>query len=262
MEAKKGSSNNREFLLRDNDSLANYHDSTGGYYAGGDSHSLRSGRSLRPMSPALIPDSAYRAYLSGQPVNAAKRKKSGGSIDLIQIAKIIGYFSLVGFLFLTFIGVLIDTQPMFMQGILTKNEEYQSGKKTKTFYAVGIKERLEPAKHAYRGGLLYLLTAVVCLGYAHNMHHILFKKGWQQYRDVGDVDSTVPTFHHHGGDDGLHLPTNGAAIHRQAYTDHNGLIARTWQSTCFKFQRLEIYLTSVWQARRGNRRRFAGAKDV
>jgi len=263
MEAKKA---NTEFL-RENPLTSTYHDSPV-YYAGsitgkGSAYDvLRSGRSLPSMSPALIPDSAYRAYLSGQ--TAVKRNQSG--VNNITIAKVVGFFSLVGFIFLTFVGILIDTQPMFLQGILTKNEEYSSsGKKMKTFYAINIKDRLEPATHAYRGGLLYLFIAIVCLGYAHNMHHFLFKKGWQQYRDIDDVDSTVQTFHHNGdsilGDNDGYLPTNGA-IHRQAYGDHNGFIVRTWNSTSVKFQRLGIYLESSWQARRRNRRRFAGAKDV
>mmetsp|Transcript_675 Transcript_675/g.1628 ORF Transcript_675/g.1628 Transcript_675/m.1628 type:complete len:345 (-) Transcript_675:490-1524(-) len=253
--------------LRDNPATRTYHDPPG-YY--GDSISgkegayglLRSGRSLPSMSPKLIPDSAYRAYLAGQP--AVKTKKP--IIDKITLAKIAGFFSIVGFIFLTFVGILIDTQPMFMQGILTKNEEYSSnGKKMKTFYAISIKDRLEPAKHAYRGGLLYLLVAIGCFGYAHNMHHFLFKKGWQQYRDIDDVDSTVATFHRNGegilGGKKDFLPTNGA-IHRQAYEDHNGFLLRVWQSTSIRLQRLGFYLESIWQARRRNRRRFAGAKDV
>ena len=263
MEAKKA---NAEFF-RDNSLGSMYHDPPG-YYTGSTTgrgtayDALRSGRNLPSMSPALIPDSAYRAYLSGK--RSMKRKKS--VVDKITIAKIFGFFSLVGFIFLTFVGILIDTQPMFLHGILTKNEEYSSnGKKMNTFYAVNIKERLEPAKHAYRGAFLYLLTAIVCLGYAHNIHHFLFKKGWQQYRDIDDVDSTVPTFHHNSdiilGANNEYLPTNGA-IHRHAYGDHNGFIVRTWHSTFVKFQRLGIYLESIWQARRRNRRRFAGAKDV
>jgi hypothetical protein len=264
MKAKKANAE----VLRDNP-LANTYHGVATFYSNptttgkGSAYDVgRRGRSLPSMTPALIPDKAYRAYLSGQP--AVTEEKS--AVDKILIAKIAGFFSLVGFMFLTFVGILIDTQPMFLQGVLTKNEEYSSnGGKTKIFYAVNIKDRLEPAKHAYRGGILYLLTAIVCLGYAHNMHHFLFKKGWQKYRDIDDVDSTVPTFQKYGGgvlgssDD--YLPTNGA-VHRQAYGDHNGFLAKAWHSTSVTIQRLGIYLESVWQARRRNRRRFAGAKDV
>ena len=263
MQAKNA---NLEFL-RDSPSATTYHDPPE-YYSDPRSGKrntydrLRSGRSLPSMSPKLIPDSAYRAYLSGQP--AVKTKKP--ILDKIKIAKIVGFLSIIGFMFLTFVGILIDTQPMFMQGILTKNEEYSSnGKKMKTFYAISIKDRLEPATHAYRGGLLYLLVAIGCLGYAHNMHHSLFKKGWQQYRDIDDVDSTVPTFHRNG--DGIlggkkdYLPTNGA-MRRQAYEDHNGFLVRAWQLTSVRLQQVGFYLESIWQARRRNRRRFAGAKDV
>jgi len=259
MEAKKMNSQ----LFHDNHFERAYHDAPGFYY--GSISSKRSAyevNNVPSMSPALIPDSAYRAYLSGE--SAAKKRNS--RFDKITVAKAVGFYSLVGFVFLTFVGILIDMQPMFLQGILSKNEEYFSnGKKMKTFYAINIKDRLEPARHAYRGGLLYLLTAIVCLGYAHNLHHLLFKKGWQQYRDIDDVDSTVTTFHYNGerilGANDDYLPSNGA-IHRQAYGDHNGFIIRTWHSTSVKLQRFGIYLESIWQARGRNRRRFSGAKDV
>jgi hypothetical protein len=260
-EAKKSNAHDNSLAITYHDSPGYYTDSVTG--KGRSAYdSLRSGRNLPSMSPKLIPDSAYRTYLSGQTIGNGNKSV----LNKLTIAKIIGCFSIVGFIFLTFVGILIDTQPMFLQGILTKNEEYSSnGKKMKTFYAVNIVDRLEPAKHAYRGGLLYLFTSILCLGYAHNMHHFLFKKGWQQYRDIDDVDSTVPTFHHNGdiilGAKDDYLPTNGA-IHRQAYEDHNGFIVRAWHSTSVTFQRAGIYLESIWQARRRNRRRFAGAKDV
>lgn len=258
---------NTEFL-RDRNLTTTYHDPYGYYNSpingkGNSHHVLRIGHDLPSMSAALVPDSRYRAYLSGK----ATVNKSKSGFDKITIAKLVGFFSLVGFIFLTFVGILIDAQPMFLQGILTKNDEYSSsGKKRKIFYAITIKDRLEPAKNAYRGGLLYLLTSVACLAYAHNMHHFLFKKGWQQYRDVDDVDdATVAGFCPGGktilGADKEYLPTSGA-VRRPAYWDQNGLILRTWHSASVKFQRLVIYLESIWQARRRNRRRFAGAKDV
>ena len=254
MDAKKANSD----FLREG-SLSPYHDPPG--YARSaiigrksEYDILQSGRRLSSMAPALIPDSAYRSHLSGRP--AAKQKPSG--IDKIVVAKIIGYVAIVGFAFLTIVGILIDTQPMYLQGILEKNQEVSSnGAKVKTFYAVSINDRLEPAKHAYRAGLLYLMTAIICFGYAQNVHHHLFKKGWQQYRDIDDGDSTVPTF---GGIDG-YLPTS-KAVHRKAYEERYGFIVRTWHSTFVTFQRLGIYLTSIWQDRRRNRRRFSGAKDV
>lgn len=261
----KAKNSNMEFL-RDNHTASTYHDPPG-YYRRSNSKEdvydrLRSGRNLHSMSPKLIPDSAYRAYLSGKP--AVKTKKP--LVNKIIIAKIVGGFSIVGFIFLTCVGILIDTQPMYMQGILTKNEVFSSnGKKTKTFYAISITDRLEPATRAYRAGFLYLLVAIGCFAYAHNMHHFLFKKGWQQYRDIDDVDSTVPTFRHNG--DGVlggkkdYLPANGS-IHRHAYEDQDGFLARTWQSTAVRLQRLGFHLESMWHNQRRNRRRFSGAKDV
>mmetsp|Transcript_23683 Transcript_23683/g.25294 ORF Transcript_23683/g.25294 Transcript_23683/m.25294 type:complete len:344 (+) Transcript_23683:271-1302(+) len=219
--------------------------------------SLRDGRNLSSLTPTLVPDLAYRAYLSGRPND---KQYHHGSVK-IQVATFFGYFSLVGFLFLTFVGILIDTQPMFLQGVMPKHVRYSSGK-SQTFYATDIKDRLEPATHAYHGAILYLLTALICLGYANNVNWFLFRKRWQQYRDIDDIDSTVTTFHDGsiGGNDEF-LPASGA-IHQQAYSDHNGYIARTWHSMLVKCQRFGIYLASIWQARHRNRRRSAGAKDV
>jgi len=256
IQSTSSKSNANADFLRDNPLTSNYHNPPG-YFTGsihdkGDTYDvLRAGRSLPSMSPALIPDSAYRAYLSGK--GPITRKRPG--IDKIILVKIVGYFCIVGFIFLTFVGILIDTQPMFLQGVLPKNEVFSSnGRKTKTFYAINISERLDPAKNAYRGGLLYLLTAIICLGYAHNMHHFLFKKGWQQYRDIDDV--------HQNSDAILRSNEKYLPIHRQAYEDHNGFMLRAWQSISVKFLRLGIFIDSIWQARRRNRRRFAGAKDV
>ena len=261
----KAKNSNMEYL-RDNPAASTYHDPPGYYRRsnskGGIYEGLQSGGNLPSMSPQLIPDSAYRAYLSGKP--AVKTKKP--LVDKITIAKLVGGFSIVGFIFLTFVGILIDTQPMYMAGVLTKNEVFSSnGKKTKTFYAISINDRLEPATRAYRGGLLYLLVAIGCFGYAHNMHHFLFKKGIQKYRDIDDVDSTVPTFDRNGngvlGGKKGYLPINGS-IQRNAYEDQDGFLGRAWQSTSVRLQRLGFYLESLWHNRRRNRRRFAGAKDV
>jgi hypothetical protein len=213
----------------------------------------QSRRSLPPMTPTLVPDSAYRAYVSGQGSN--DKKNQSGAVKIL-VAKCIGYFSLVGFLFLILVGILIDAQPMYLQGIMPKQVRYSSGK-SQTYYATDINERLEPATHAYRGAFLYLFTAIVCLGYANNVNWFLFRKRWQQYRDIDDTDSTVPTFHNGANDE--FLP---GTIHQRAYGEHNGYISRSWHSTSVRCQRFGIYLESFWEARRRNRRRFAGAKDV
>jgi len=262
MDAKNA---NSEFLRESPASVRKYrqHDvHLQGYYPGNEygMYHPQSGRRLSSMAPALIPDSKYRARLLGRRL---EKQKQSGVVDKVLLAKIAGYFAIVGFIFLTFVGILIDTQPMFLQGILDKNQEITSdGKKVRTFYAVSIHDRLEPATRAYRAAMLYLATAIVCFGYAHNVCHYVFKKGWQQYRDIDDVDSTVPTF---GGTDDYendYLPTT-AAVHRKAYENrNNGFVVRTWNSAFVTLQRSGIYLASVWQARRRNRRRFAGAKDV
>jgi hypothetical protein len=261
MDAKKA---NTEFIREEDDVISNnnYHQhyvappGSGGLSSAGskDIGYISRRRSLPPMSPTLVPDSAYRSYVSERGSND-KKNQSSGSVKIL-IAKCIGYFSIVGFLFLILVGILIDAQPMYLQGIMPKQVRYSSGK-SQTFYATDINERLEPATHAYRGAFLYLFTAIVCLGYANNVNWFIFRKRWQQYRDIDDTDSTVPTFHKGANDE--FLP---GTIHQRAYGEHNGCIARTWHSTSVRCQRFGIYLESFWEARRRNRRRFAGAKDV
>jgi len=206
---------------------------------------------LPSLAPAFIPDSRYQSYLLGR-----QKQKPTSPFDKICMAKFCAYFSVIGAMFLGFVGILIDTQPMYLQGILPKHIQYTTGdRKPQVFFAVDISDRLEPASHAYRGALLYLFTACVCLGYAYNAHW-WFKSKWQRYNDIPDNESTVPTFHNGLASDDALLPTS---VKHQAYHQR-------WQSAWIAVKRLGIYLASIWpeyQERRRNRRqRFAGAKDV
>ena len=173
-------------------------------------------------------------------------------------------------MFMVFVGILIDFQPMFIPGILPKHVQYTTGdRKPQVFYATSISDRLEPASHAYRAAFAYFITALLCLGYAYNAlpGGYWFKTHWQHYDDIPDAaDSTVPTFHNDGigldiGADGL-LPTNAsAANNQQAYRKYTRRLIAVWST----MKRFGIYVASLWPAyqdHRRNRRRFAGAKDV
>ena len=164
---------------------------------------------------------------------------------------------MVGVMFMLFVGILIDRQPMYLPGILPKHVQYTTGdRKAQVFYAVEISERLEQASHAYRAAFLYLITACVCLGYANNpeVFHRFFYTKKHYYQDIPDNDSTIPTFHN--GPDGL-LPTT------MRDKDYAG---QKFTFVSATIHRAGNYLASIWpefEARRRNRRqRFAGSKDV
>jgi hypothetical protein len=210
------------------------------------------GSHLPSLAPAFIPDSRYQSYLLGR----SKRKETTG-ITKIRMAKFCGYFSLVGVMFMVFVGILIDRQPMYLPGILPKHVQYTTGdRKPQVFYAVDISDRLEQASHAYRAAFLYLITACICLGYANNpeFFHRLFYTKKYYYQDIPDNDSTIPMFHNGpGSPDGLAIKDKDYAGHR--FT----LVSAT-------MHRAGNYLASIWpellSRRRNRRQRFAGSKDV
>jgi hypothetical protein len=201
---------------------------------------------LPSLVPAFIPDSRYRAYLLGRP-----KLEPESMFSKIGMAKFCAKFSMVAVVFLLFVGVLIDTQPMFLPGIAPKHVLYTTGdRKPQVFYAVDISDRLDQASTAYRTAFLYFITYCLCVGYTYNVHW-WFKSRWQHYRDIPDNDSIVPTFHN---------CADGSLPKHTKYP--NNRLDRVWV-VC---HRIGNYLASIWpkfQARRREQRqRFAGAKDV
>ena len=89
------------------------------------------GSKLRAHSLALntVPDSSYQAYLKGQSI----KKKKGSFLDGICFAKFCACFSVVAIMFFIFVGIIIDVQPMYLQGILIKHQQYNENQKMETF---------------------------------------------------------------------------------------------------------------------------------
>jgi hypothetical protein len=223
------------------------------------------------MTPAVIPDSSYQAYLMGRPF----QKKEKSLIDKICFAKFCAAFSWVAVMFLVFIGILIDCQPLFIQGVLPKHVQFTTGdRKPQIFYAVVYNERLEPASHAYQAAFAYFLTGCFSLAYIYDIGD---RWGWFKnrrrrslYSDIPDADSTVPTFHTHLD---AELPTTannvpgGNSPMMRAYQYNNRLSARIWKALSLPMNRVGIYLVSMWphyeEQRRARRRQGeAGPKDV
>lgn len=238
-----------------------YHQQPSLFMRGGSGNALISGRNLSPFTPTIVPDSAYRAHVSGR----GNLRENSFESTKIKMAQLFGVFSVIGFIFLTLVGMLIDTQPMFLQGVITKHVRNTSGK-SQNFYATDIKVRLKPASHSYWAAMLYLLCAVLCLGYANNINWFLIRKRLQQYRDIDDggANPSISTFQTGFGGGVAYtdefLP--GMVHHQHAYGDQNGHVARIWHKTSMFAQRAVIYLSSIWHGGNRSRRRFAVAKDV
>ena len=141
-------------------------------------------------TPNFIPDRSYQTYLSGRP---ASRKPP--ILNGICCARFCAIFSLIAVMFLVFIGILLDTQPMYIRGTLPKSIVYEEGSnKARIAYTTALSERLPTASTAYQTAFVYLLTALACLAYANNWFWRL-KLRWGLYDSIPDNESVVPTFH-------------------------------------------------------------------
>ena len=128
-------------------------------------------------TPLHVPDSEYEAYLLG------RRKRAAASIVTQQCcAATCAGFSAVAVLFLLFIGILLDTQPLYIPGTLPElvvqsTVQYKSNKNSNggsdvTYYTKPViqylvpgpaDERLPIAKTAYQAAWAYLGTLLVSL---------------------------------------------------------------------------------------------------
>ena len=229
---------------------------------------------LRPVyarlrTPKLIPDKKYEAYLLGRSTRGQQRPP----VDPICCSKFCAAFSFVAVAFLVFIGILLDTQPIMIKGVLPENVQYTDGtKKIQKFYTTTPSERLTPASHAYQAAFIYLLTGLISLGYAYNARWWFQTRVWSSYTDIPDADSTIPTFHQpasetmHPGHDLLHPATSSTFVSpTEAYNYNRNLPAKAAQFASLAWNRAVMFVGTHWPTGRtghARRRRGAGTKDV
>lgn len=235
---------------------------------------------LSSLTPTLIPDSSYQTFLrTGQPV-FKKKPKDAWNVDTICCAKFCAGFCWVAVAFLVFVGILFDTQPLYIPGSLPKEEQYvnQGGSaKVQVFYSVNPTERLRPATNAFRAAYVYAFTGFLCLAYAYNLHFWMISR-YRQYQDVPDNESTVPSFHRAnsfptraGGELPMTAPTSTGVpgggrrtshLYHQPYGEGNSPWDRVMEATRGTYNRVRIYVASNWLAEPRVRRREAGPKEV
>jgi hypothetical protein len=218
------------------------------------------GGKLHAHSLALnaVPDSSYQAYLKGQ----SFRNKKGSFIDGICFAKFCAFFSTVAIMFFIFVGIIIDMQPMYLQGILIKHQQYNENQKMQTYYDLTQGERLDTARRAYQAAFFYFLTVCACLAYAYNFH-FYFNSRMGQYQDVPDADTTNENFGT-SSSKGTGLPMFNSHT-MQAYQHDHGIGSRVWNVVSLTTNRVRMHVASNWPSygeNRRSRRRQMGAKDV
>ena len=109
---------------------------------------------------------------------------------------------MIAVLFLLFVGILLDTQPLYIKGSLPyqRLQGDDGMSKPVTQYLLptttGAGERLLPAKTAYRAAFAYLVTMAVCLYmlYPRWFQSQIYRRQ-QRYQNIPDHDSTIPVFH-------------------------------------------------------------------
>mmetsp|Transcript_27796 Transcript_27796/g.67635 ORF Transcript_27796/g.67635 Transcript_27796/m.67635 type:complete len:314 (-) Transcript_27796:1614-2555(-) len=217
------------------------------------------GDKLNTHSLALnaVPDSSYQAYLKGQ----SFKKKKGSFVDGICFAKFCAFFSVVAIMFFIFVGIIIDVQPMYLQGILIKHEQYNENQKMQTFYDLTQAERLDTARHAYQAAFFYFLTVCACLAYAYNFN-FYFNSRMGQYHDVPDADTTNGNFGTASSKGGLPMFNSHTM---QAYQYDDSIGSRVWNMATLTTNRVRMRIASNWPSygdKRRTRRRQTGAKDV
>lgn len=154
-------------------------------------------------TPLHVPDRKYREMVDAK----YKRKRKGNPyISEECCISFCSGFSVIAVLFLVFVGILLDTQPLYMKGVLPAQaiQANDSGK-LKIHYVLPS-ERLPIASTAYKAAFAYVLTIGVCVCTLHRgwIRSQLYKRK-NRYEDIPDhfsaADSTIPTFHRPGDDD-------------------------------------------------------------
>lgn len=210
---------------------------------------------LPSLTPTFIPDKNYSTYLrTGRPV--AISSSSGTGFSKVCCAKFCAGFSFVAVSFLVLVGILYDTQPMFIPGALPKHLQYMDGgsQRTQVYYSMSPSVRLLPASNAYKAAAFYLVTGCLSLAYAFNVNW-MHSKWWRRYEEIPDTDSTVPTFH---------LPTHQTPPKRREYYSRGSLPDRVVESLRANYNRARLYVVAAWPTHehRRARRREAGPKEV
>jgi hypothetical protein len=142
----------------------------------------------RHRTPHYVADKDYKSYILGE----QGRKRQRPIFTDTCFAHSCAGFSLVGVIFLLFVGILLDRQPLYIQGSLPIQLKQNDRGKYVIQYLIPTDERLDCAKTAYRTALAYLLTFALCQAYLHrDWIQSRIRRG--EYQDIPDHASTLPS---------------------------------------------------------------------
>jgi hypothetical protein len=220
---------------------------------------------LPSLAPAFIPDSRYATYLRTGRHASGNIKKGGALITKVCCAKFCAGFSFVAVGFLLFVGIIFDTQPLYIPGSLPKHLQYVEGStsKTQVVYSITPSVRLLPASNAYGAALFYLITGCCCVAYAYDLISC-YRRKW--YDEIPDADSTVPTFNlpTRASFKDFALPIAASPNRTRAYYPRGAIPDGFMDASRFYYNRARIFLASAWHANdsRRTRKRKADPKEV
>jgi len=111
--------------------------------------------------PLAVPDSKYRSYLLGQ-----HNKKKDAALNAKCFASFCSIFSGIAALFLLWVAILVDRQPVYIKGVMPKIVDASSADgKTTVLFELSNNERLPSSSNAYYAALAYFFTFLACVYY-------------------------------------------------------------------------------------------------
>jgi len=201
-----------------------------------------------------VPDKDYEEMLLGI------RKKTTPMFHPVCCANVCAGFSLIGFLFMIFIGILVDTQPLFIGGVLPETVKENDNGKTSAIHLL-VDERLPMATAAYRSAVAYLLTMMACVWFV-NRGRVTALNRRRMYQEVPDAqdppgtpESTVGVVGgvrvHLGGESGSVLPGE--------YADNSEYYVSPWNRIASAAETVKLRewagsaTARIWNGRADNR---------
>lgn len=229
-------------------------------------------RNAASDSQTFVPDSAYKDFLRSGP-SGLQRSESKFAFRGVCCARFCALFSCVAVMFLVFVGVLFDVQPLYIPGSLPKDSqvvENGSGSKEQIFYSTSPSKRLIPASNAYQAALVYFITSCLCFAYSCNLHFWL-RSRFRNYHVIPDSDQTyreTPASLNFGltARKKQHLPTveMNEAWQREYFQYDKGA-GRFLEPVRSTYNRVRLFAASKWLSYKDHnrvRRREAGPKEV
>jgi hypothetical protein len=169
------------------------------YYQNGEVHFRKTGnrRRTRPedfhtvyRTPHHVPDRKFKDYLLGQQGFKQQAKRPPMVTEESVTQSCFG-FSLVAVVFLLWVGMLFDRQPLYIRGslpVMVVSSSTKSGRLVSRYLVPDASDsRLVPATVSYHAAFAYVLTAGFCLyrlnrGWVHDK----IKKRRSRYEDIPD----------------------------------------------------------------------------